>query len=180
MRGKLPVLTKATSSYQNLASSVISYHTDPWQHGLHLFNMIKHPNVVNGDIIFKSVLQSQFMYQSAINVCACQNQGVCTTVEEDDAENSADSSENKFSILSCTCQNGYTGTFCDADLDACEENFQPCYPGVTCNDLPAPANETGFKCDPCPNGYSGDGIECSGNSCSLFKNKFRISTGKIS
>lgn len=118
--------------------------------------------------------------QPAINVCACQNQGVCTTVEEDDAENSADSSENKFSILSCTCQNGYTGTFCDADLDACEENFQPCYPGVTCNDLPAPANKTGFKCDPCPNGYSGDGIECSGNGCSLFKNKFRISSGKIS
>ncbi|XP_022800806.1 uncharacterized protein LOC111338572 [Stylophora pistillata] len=99
--------------------------------------------------------------QPSINICACQNQGVCAPVEEEDADNSADSNENKFTILSCTCQNGYTGTFCDADLDACEENFQPCYPGVTCNDLPAPANKTGFKCDPCPNGYSGDGIECS-------------------
>ena len=42
------------------------------------------------------------------------------------------------------------------------ENFEPCYPGVPCNDLPAPANETGFQCDPCPSGYSGDGIQCLG------------------
>ena len=107
--------------------------------------------------------------QPSINICACQNQGVCTPVEEEAADNSADSNENKFTILSCTCQNGYTGTFCDADLDACEENFQPCYPGVTCNDLPAPANKTRFKCDPCPNGYSGDGIECSGNCYSFYQ-----------
>lgn len=69
---------KATSSYQNLASSVIYYHTDPWQHGLHLFNMIKHPNFVNGDIIFKSVLQSQFMYQSAYHL----NCDICTWKQE--------------------------------------------------------------------------------------------------
>lgn len=98
-----------------------------------------------------------------INVCACQNQGICTSPQEENADDNDDSSGDRFNILSCVCQNGYTGTLCDADLDACEENFQPCFPGVDCNDFPPPANETGFQCDPCPSGYSGDGIQCLGN-----------------
>lgn len=98
-----------------------------------------------------------------INVCACQNQGICTSPQEENADDNDDSSGDRFNILSCVCQNGYTGSLCDADLDACEENFQPCFPGVDCNDLPPPANETGFQCDPCPSGYSGDGIQCLGN-----------------
>jgi len=59
------------------------------------------------------------------------------------------------------CQNGYTGIFCEADLDACEENFQPCYPGVQCIDLKPPANDSGFVCGPCPDGLTGDGVECT-------------------
>ncbi|XP_078349239.1 mucin-like protein [Oculina patagonica] len=92
-----------------------------------------------------------------INVCACHNQGTCIPVDENDV----DSSGGRFNILSCVCQNGYTGTFCDADLDACEENFQPCYPGVECIDLKAPANESGFECGSCPVGLTGNGVECT-------------------
>lgn len=101
-----------------------------------------------------------------INVCACENQGICTSVTEDNDDNSDDSNDERFHILSCICQNGYTGELCEADLDACEENFQPCYPGVDCNDLPPPANATGFECDPCPSGYSGNGIQCLGTNIS--------------
>jgi len=96
-----------------------------------------------------------------VNVCACQNQGVCTVAEE--SEGSANNNTEKFNILSCVCKNGYTGSFCEVDLDACEENFQPCFPGVSCIDLPPPANESGYECGPCPSGYSGNGAECSGN-----------------
>ena len=98
-----------------------------------------------------------------IYVCACLNDGSCFHEEEDSEENNANNTA-RFNILSCSCKDGYTGSFCDSDLDACEENSQPCYPGVTCTDLPPPANETGFHCDPCPSGYSGDGIDCTGMS----------------
>lgn len=94
-----------------------------------------------------------------INVCACHNQGTCVSLDENDVDNSGE----RFNILPCVCQNGYTGTFCEADLDACEENFQPCYPGVECIDLKPPANASGFKCGPCPAGLTGDGVECTGN-----------------
>ena len=94
-----------------------------------------------------------------INVCACHNQGTCVPIDE----NYADNSGARFNVLSCVCQFGYTGTFCEADLDACEENFQPCYPGVQCIDLKPPANESGFVCGPCPDGLIGDGVECTGN-----------------
>ena len=98
-----------------------------------------------------------------IYVCACLNDGSCFHEEEDSEENNANNTA-RFNILSCSCKDGYTGSFCDSDLDACEENSQPCYPGVTCTDFPPPANETGFQCDPCPSGYSGDGIDCTGIS----------------
>lgn len=94
-----------------------------------------------------------------INVCACHNQGTCVPKDENDADNSG----ARFNILSCECKNGYTGTFCEADLDACEENFQPCYPGIQCIDLKPPAEASGFVCGPCPAGLTGDGIECTGN-----------------
>lgn len=94
-----------------------------------------------------------------ISVCACHNQGTCVPKDENDADNSG----ARFNILSCECENGYTGTFCEADLDACEENFQPCYPGIQCIDLKPPADASGFVCGPCPAGLTGDGIECTGN-----------------
>ena len=85
-------------------------------------------------------------------------------MEEENDDSGDGSSDQRFNVLTCVCLNGYTGDLCETDLDACEENFEPCYPGVTCNDLPPPANETGFQCDPCPSGYSGDGIRCLGTN----------------
>ena len=94
-----------------------------------------------------------------INLCACHNNGVC--YHSASHRNSTQSS-NKMNILQCECINGYTGEFCEGDLDACEANLNPCYPGVSCVDLPPPANITGYKCGPCPSGFTGDGSKCQG------------------
>lgn len=42
------------------------------------------------------------------------------------------------------------------DEDGCLGD--PCFPGVTCEDVPAPGE--GFICGECPDGTAGDGIEC--------------------
>lgn len=97
-----------------------------------------------------------------INVCACHNLGFCATKDENDLSNNANSTVKKFQLLPCVCRNGYTGIFCEEDLDACEENSQPCYPGVQCKDLPPPANKSGFICGSCPSGFTGNGAECIG------------------
>jgi hypothetical protein len=65
--------------------------------------------------------------------------------------------------MACSCGDGYTGQYCETDVDACVANLDPCYPGVTCTDLPPPANMTnGYKCGPCPSGYTGSGANCTG------------------
>ena len=98
-----------------------------------------------------------------INVCACHNQGTCVaSADGEDSENSIDEDEDRFQILPCVCKDGYTGSFCQDDLDACAVDFQPCYPGVDCTDLPPPANISGFQCGPCPDGFTGDGQNCQG------------------
>lgn len=101
-----------------------------------------------------------------INLCACHNQGVC--FEENDEDSSANNNTEKFKILPCVCQNGYTGSYCAGDLDACEENYQPCFPNVNCVDLPPPANASGYECGPCPSGYSGNGADCTGNELPYY------------
>lgn len=107
-----------------------------------------------------------------INVCACQNQGMCIQ-QEDNEDNSVSNNTEKFNILSCVCQNGYTGSLCKEDLDACAENQQPCFPSVICTDLPPPANESGYTCEQCPSGYSGNGEQCDGNDESCDSIIFR-------
>ena len=60
---------------------------------------------------------------------------------------------------SCTCFVGYTGadgSLC-FDTDACLDN--PCFPGATCHDVPAPGE--GFTCGSCPTGWAGNGINCT-------------------
>ena len=64
--------------------------------------------------------------------------------------------------MGCACQGGYTGRFCESEIDACELNGQPCYEGVGCIDLPPPANVSGYTCGPCPTGFTGDGAQCLG------------------
>ena len=52
----------------------------------------------------------------------------------------------------------YSGQFCEKDRDGCAE--ESCYNGVQCSDITAP--DVGRRCGPCPLGYTGDGIKCSG------------------
>jgi len=75
--------------------------------------------------------------------------------------------DSKFVYMGCACQGGYTGRFCDSDIDACESNGQPCYTGVECIDLPPPANASGYECGPCPSGYTGNGAQCAGELIGL-------------
>ena len=72
--------------------------------------------------------------------------------------------DSKFIYQGCSCSAGYTGRFCENDIDACVLNGQPCFKDVNCTDQPAPANITGYSCGPCPSGYSGDGVKCVGKS----------------
>ena len=46
--------------------------------------------------------------------------------------------------LSCYCPAGFSGQFCETDVDECAS--QPCYNGGKCNDLPQ-----GYTCE-CPTG----------------------------
>ncbi|KAK3255032.1 hypothetical protein CYMTET_35767 [Cymbomonas tetramitiformis] len=61
------------------------------------------------------------------------------------------------------CPTGYEGTGSTAciDLDRCAA--QPCFPGVTCTDEPAPG--LGYACGDCPDGYWGDGQNCEVDQC---------------
>ncbi|XP_078353037.1 mucin-like protein [Oculina patagonica] len=95
-------------------------------------------------------------WSPTINMCACDHGGQCVPPDEGDIVNT----DNKFVYMGCACQGGYTGRFCDSDIDACEMNGQPCYTGVNCIDLPPPANASGYECGPCPPGYTGNGAQC--------------------
>ena len=90
-----------------------------------------------------------------VRVCACHNNGSC--VEDG---NLSDNTTERFKILPCSCTDGYNGRFCESNFDACGVN--PCFPGVECTDLPPPADILGYKCGPCPRGYTGEGDKCSG------------------
>ncbi|XP_031574160.1 mucin-like protein isoform X5 [Actinia tenebrosa] len=92
-----------------------------------------------------------------LHVCACNNGGDCLTTNQEDA----DRNNSRFKIMPCQCLSGYTGRFCESEIDACEVNMNPCYPEVQCKDLPAPADVTGYECGPCPPGFSGQGDSCS-------------------
>ncbi|XP_042279137.1 von Willebrand factor D and EGF domain-containing protein isoform X1 [Thunnus maccoyii] len=64
--------------------------------------------------------------------------------------------------FSCICPPGMTGHTCREDIDECVS--QPCFPGVGCN------NTLGsFICGVCPQGYSGDGKDCTRNQDSPIK-----------
>jgi hypothetical protein len=87
-------------------------------------------------------------------VCACQNGGNCTQPDN--------LSGDRFQVMSCTCGSGYTGKLCESNLDACDVNGPPCFPGVNCTDLPPPKGVDGYICGPCPAGYGGNGSSCTG------------------
>lgn len=93
-------------------------------------------------------------------LCACQNGGNCSQPDNLNGD--------RFQVMSCTCGSGYTGKLCESDIDACDVNGPPCFPGVNCTDLPPPHGIDGYICGPCPAGYAGNGSSCTGK----WENKF--------
>ncbi|XP_013391007.1 sushi, von Willebrand factor type A, EGF and pentraxin domain-containing protein 1 [Lingula anatina] len=56
----------------------------------------------------------------------------------------------------CRCHSGWEGQRCEMDIPGCLAGS--CFRNVTCYDVPAPG--TGFRCGPCPPGFTGDGSLC--------------------
>lgn len=44
------------------------------------------------------------------------------------------------------------------DVDGCAD--LSCFDGVDCQDIPAPGD--GAMCGPCPDGFNGNGMKCTG------------------
>ena len=55
----------------------------------------------------------------------------------------------------CDCQHGFTGQRCDTAIKYCKSDS--CFAGVKCTDVIG-----GFRCGPCPVGFTGNGISCVG------------------
>ncbi|XP_078670157.1 uncharacterized protein LOC144910683 isoform X23 [Branchiostoma floridae x Branchiostoma belcheri] len=87
-----------------------------------------------------------------VNLCKCENDGTC------DFDNMADDQnvDSLLRVVACQCGPGLEGTFCEVDIDGCEDD--PCYMGVNCTDVPAPG--VGYTCSACPDGTEGDGTKC--------------------
>jgi hypothetical protein len=92
----------------------------------------------------------------SILLCRCVHGGECLLPDESSPESGSIASA--FLVMSCNCTVGRTGEFCEEVKDFCAgESTPPCHPLVTCFNHP-----TNFACGPCPRGYEGDGLICSG------------------
>lgn len=92
-------------------------------------------------------------YWPYVRVCDCANNGTCDVGGGDEAY---DATRTLF--LPCVCSDAYDGVRCVEDRDGCADD--PCLGG--CRDKAAP--ESGFLCDPCPNGYRDEGLKCLGTA----------------
>ncbi|XP_077993149.1 uncharacterized protein LOC144447117 [Glandiceps talaboti] len=93
-----------------------------------------------------------------VRLCDCKNNGVCDFMG---STNGSDVVNDNFKVVPCICANGWTGDFCEADYDGCQDG--PCYTDVLCFDEVAPHDDShdGFTCGSCPSGLDGDGIKCA-------------------
>uniref|UniRef100_F1KTR9 Neurogenic locus notch protein n=1 Tax=Ascaris suum TaxID=6253 RepID=F1KTR9_ASCSU len=84
----------------------------------------------------------------------CRNGALCIPLDE-----SADNSKEEQFI--CRCRYGWKGTFCEEDVDECEEYAQYCGNGGTC------VNSNGSAMCLCPMGFTGDNCERPLDRCKL-------------
>eukprot|EP00854_Cymbomonas_tetramitiformis_P018334 gene18334-biopygen18921 len=74
------------------------------------------------------------------------------------------------------CPDGYIGDGLSGckDIDGCAggDSMDTCYPGVQCEDIPAPGQDgsggKNYRCAACPAGLTGDGKTCTTNTCFYF------------
>uniref|UniRef100_A0A803JTA1 Uncharacterized protein n=2 Tax=Xenopus tropicalis TaxID=8364 RepID=A0A803JTA1_XENTR len=85
-------------------------------------------------------------------LCNCSNNSSCLYDQTITLSNYMN-----FKMAGCNCSAAWTGMYCNEDFDGCIEN--KCYVNNSCNDTKAPG--VGFTCDACPNGMTGDGIQCA-------------------
>ncbi|KAM9316126.1 uncharacterized protein PAF06_007094 [Gastrophryne carolinensis] len=85
-------------------------------------------------------------FQPSFVVCNCMLESQCSYNLTTSISNSS------LAIAACVCTNNYTGEFCQDPPNLCS---QGCFPAVSCNNI------TG--CGPCPSGFVGDGLHCTGN-----------------
>ncbi|PIK53340.1 putative fibrillin-1 [Apostichopus japonicus] len=97
--------------------------------------------------------QSSSVLEPAVKICDCKNNGSCLW---DSYTQTSDIDADKFAVVVCNCTSGWTGDFCEKDLDACED--EPCYPGVSCFDEKPPSENA--TCGSCPENLVGDGFQC--------------------
>ncbi|XP_038046205.1 mucin-like protein [Patiria miniata] len=106
-----------------------------------------------------------------VKLCDCENDGTCLF---DQFVSGTNLVQDRFGVVLCECQMGFTGESCDMDYDACADN--PCFTGVACTDEAPPSYNS--TCGPCPEGLEGDGRSCQDiNECELYGNQTASSGG---
>ncbi|XP_046852402.1 uncharacterized protein LOC124445696 isoform X2 [Xenia sp. Carnegie-2017] len=129
-----------------------SYFTQTAKHLNFTWN-VQSDEVVGLTFIVTDSKNGSATLNPAIQLCKCQN-GACFVPAATSDEVAA--SKSSFLIMSCACQMGYTGRFCESIQDFCEGGLSPpCHPLVTCTNKP-----TGPECGGCPSGYEGNGLFC--------------------
>ncbi|XP_038046071.1 uncharacterized protein LOC119720471 [Patiria miniata] len=100
-----------------------------------------------------------------VKLCDCQNGGTCLF---DQYASGVDIVQDRFGVVLCQCEPGWSGEFCEENYDACADN--PCFLNVDCVDEDPPSlNST---CGPCPAGLEGDGKTCQDiDECELYRDQ---------
>ncbi|XP_038046067.1 uncharacterized protein LOC119720468 [Patiria miniata] len=100
-----------------------------------------------------------------VKLCDCQNDGTCLF---DQYASGVNIVQDRFGVVLCQCEPGWSGEFCEENYDACADN--PCFLNVDCVDEDPPSlNST---CGPCPAGLEGDGKSCQDiDECELYKDQ---------
>ncbi|XP_038073778.1 fibrillin-1-like [Patiria miniata] len=111
-------------------------------------------------------------HEPIVQLCDCMNGGTCLWNE---FVMGTDVVEDRFGVVLCECEPGWSGEFCEVDFDACEDG--PCFMGVACFDEAPPSlNNT---CGTCPQGLEGDGRFCQDiDECELYQDEPASSGGR--